>query len=82
MTEELEGQGLKVIHSMANFLLIQFLDEPKSNSEAAANALKCNGIIPRPVSAGSPPNCIRITIGKSEENQAVLHTLKQFMKGT
>jgi histidinol-phosphate aminotransferase len=82
MTEELEGQGLKVIHSMANFLLIQFLDEPKSNSEAAANALKCNGIIPRPVSAGSPPNCMRITIGKSEENQAVLHTLKQFMKGT
>ena len=82
MTEELEGQGLKVIPSMANFLLIQFLDEPKSNSEAAANALKCNGIIPRPVSAGSPPNCIRITIGKSEENQAVLHTLKQFMKGT
>lgn len=82
MTEELEGQGLNVIPSMANFLLIQFLDEPKSNSEAAANALKCNGIIPRPVSAGSPPNCIRITIGKSEENQAVLHTLKQFMKGT
>jgi len=82
MTEELEGQGLNVIPSMANFLLIQFLDEPKSNSEAAANALKCNGIIPRPVSAGSPPNCMRITIGKSEENQAVLHTLKQFMKGT
>ena len=82
MTEELEAQGLNVIPSMANFLLIQFLDEPKSNSEAAANALKCNGIIPRPVSAGSPPNCIRITIGKSEENQAVLHTLKQFMKGT
>ena len=82
MTEELETQGLNVIPSMANFLLIQFLDEPKSNSEAAANALKCNGIIPRPVSAGSPPNCIRITIGKSEENQAVLHTLKQFMKGT
>jgi histidinol-phosphate/aromatic aminotransferase/cobyric acid decarboxylase-like protein len=25
---------------------------------------------------------MRITIGKSEENQAVLHTLKQFMKGT
>ena len=82
MTEELEAQGLNVIPSMANFLLIQFLDEPKSNSESAANALKCNGIIPRPVSAGSPPNCMRITIGKSEENQAVLHTLKQFMKGT
>ena len=82
MTEELEAQGLNVIPSMANFLLIQFLDEPKCNSEAAANALKCNGIIPRPVSAGSPPNCMRITIGKSEENQAVLHTLKQFMKGT
>ena len=82
MTEELEAQGLNVIPSMANFLLIQFLDEPKRNSEAAANALKCNGIIPRPVSAGSPPNCMRITIGKSEENQAVLHTLKQFMKGT
>ena len=82
MTEELEAQGLNVIPSMANFLLIQFLDEPKSNSEAAANALKCNGIIPRPVSAGSPPNCIRITIGKYEENQAVLHTLKQFLKGT
>ena len=82
MTEELEAQGLNVIPSMANFLLIQFLDEPKSNSEAAANALKCNGIIPRPVSAGSPPNCMRITIGKSDENQAVLDTLKQLMRVT
>ena len=82
MTEELEAQGLNVIPSMANFLLIQFLDEPKSNSEAAANALKCYGIIPRPVSAGSPPNCMRITIGKSDENQAVLDTLKQLMRVT
>ena len=82
MTEELEAQGLNVIPSMANFLLIQFLDEPKTNSEAAANALKCNGIIPRPVSAGSPPNCMRITIGKSDENQAVLDTLKQLMRVT
>ena len=82
MTEELDALGLNVIPSMANFLLIQFPDELKTNSEAAANALKCNGIIPRPVSAGSPPNCLRITIGKSEENQAVLDTLKQFMKGT
>ena len=82
MTEELEAQGLNVIPSMANFLLIQFLDEPKTDSEAAANALKCNGIIPRPVSAGSPPNCMRITIGKSDENQAVLDTLKQLMRVT
>ena len=82
MTEELEAQGLNVIPSMANFLLIQFLDEPETNSEAAANALKGNGIIPRPVSAGSPPNCIRITIGKSYENKAVLDTLKQFMRVT
>ena len=82
MTEELEAQGLNVIPSMANFLLIQFLDEPETNSEAAANALKGNGIIPRPVSAGSPPNCIRITIGKSYENKAVLDTLKKFMRET
>jgi histidinol-phosphate aminotransferase len=82
MTDDLEAQGLNVIPSMTNFLLIQFPDEPKLNSDAAANALMDNGIIPRPVSAGSPTNCLRITIGKSEENQAVLNTLKQFIQGT
>ena len=81
MSRELEALGLKVFPSQANFLLMQFPEAPGVNSDAAAAALKRNGIIPRPVSAGSPPNCLRITIGKSEENQAVLDTLTPFMQG-
>ena len=81
MTKAMESFGLQVIPSMANFLLIRFPDDYRQNSVAATAALKRMGIIPRPVTAGSPQNCLRITIGKEEENKAVLKTLEQFMSG-
>ncbi len=81
MTIELKSYGLKVFPSMANFLLIQFPDDSEANSEAAATALMRNGIIPRPFSTGSPSNCLRITIGKSQENQGVMDTLSKLMQG-
>ena len=81
MTKAMESFGLKVIPSMENFLLIRFPDDYRQNSVSATAALKRMGIIPRPVTAGSPQNCLRITIGKEEENKAVLKTLEQFMSG-
>tara|TARA_B100001971_G_C18267490_1_gene595018 strand:- start:8219 stop:9319 length:1101 start_codon:yes stop_codon:yes gene_type:complete len=80
MTRELENVGLQVIHSMANFILIHFGDEEGRTNVDADNALKSRGILPRPLSGGSPQNCLRITIGKKDENEAVLETMNNFMQ--
>ncbi|MDA5192694.1 histidinol-phosphate transaminase [Govanella unica] len=79
MTTELEALDLDVVPSVANFLLIQFPSEEKS-AERAWEFLLSRGIIPRPVNAGGPDNCLRVTIGLAHENEAFLAAMRDFMK--
>ena len=77
---ELRKLGLKVPPTVANFYLIQFPDELGRRAvDAERHLLKAN-IIPRPVSAGGIPNSLRITVGRTDENEAVLDALRDFMK--
>jgi histidinol-phosphate aminotransferase len=73
----LEGLGIEVIPSQANFYLMRF-DEAsgKSGTEAAA-FLQSRGIIPRP--AGGSDQFLRITIGLAEENEAVMAALADYV---
>lgn len=80
MSEELNSIGIQVVPSVANFILMIFPD-PGRSADAAAKYLQSQGIIPRPVNAGGPANCLRITIGLDEHNKAVLKALSEFMKG-
>lgn len=80
MSEELNSIGIQVVPSVANFILMIFPD-PGRSADAAAKYLQSQGIIPRPVNAGGPANCLRITIGLDEHNEAVLKALSEFMKG-
>ena len=66
------------ISSFANFYLIRFMDGVHT-AERAAAALERNGIIPRPVAAGGPEHCLRITVGLVKENDAVLRVLGTYM---
>jgi len=76
---KLESLGLKVYPSAANFILVEFPIGKKS-AAAADEILKQNGIIVRRMEAYSLPKCLRITIGRPEENQLVFAILAKFMQ--
>lgn len=70
--------GVEFIPSFANFYLIRFVDGVHT-ADGAVKALEREGIIPRPVAAGGPANCLRITVGLAPENDAVLRVLASYM---
>ncbi len=72
------GGGIEFIPSYANFYLVRFVDGAHT-AEGAVAALEAKGIIPRPVAAGGPASCLRITVGLADENDAVLRVLADYM---
>lgn len=70
--------GVEFVPSAANFYLLRFV-APTLSPEAACAALERSGIIPRPVAAGGPARCLRITVGLTHENDAVLHVLQEYV---
>jgi len=71
-------RGVEFIPSVANFYLLRFTDGVHTAAGAAA-ALERQGIIPRPVGAGGPDNCLRISVGLAGENDAVLSVLSDYV---
>jgi histidinol-phosphate aminotransferase len=76
----LPGSGIEFIRSAANFYLLRFAQAGKDAAGAAAY-LESEGIIPRPVHAGGPEGCLRITVGRPDQNDRVLAALLGFMRG-
>lgn len=79
LTGALADMGLKVPPSAANFVLVEF---PGGTDQAAAadKHLRNDGIIARPVGGYGLANCLRITIGTDEQNDAVIDSLGRFME--
>ena len=77
MREGLVALGFKVVPSVTNFYLLDFAGMPGRTAAAAAAFLEANGIIPRP---GSSDRHLRITIGRDEENEAVLEVLARYLQ--
>jgi histidinol-phosphate aminotransferase len=76
LIQEIRAQGLKVEASAGNFLLIDF-----GSTEVALRAnehLMSHGIIVRHVAAYGLPQCLRVTVGKDDENRTFLDALKAF----
>ena len=71
----LGNHGLIAVPSEANFVLVQFGGDV-SAAEAQA-ALAQAGYAVRHIKAGALSNCLRITIGKSEDMARVTATLRQ-----
>ena len=68
--------GFEIRKSIGNFILIQF-----ENGQEAARAnefLMTQGLIVRHVANYGLPQCLRVTIGKDEENQAFLDALGRY----
>jgi histidinol-phosphate aminotransferase len=79
LTAKIEATGLKVLPSVANFLLVAF---PAGGAKTAAEAdkfLMKRGIILRAVGAYGLPNYLRITVGTEEANKAAAAALEEFM---
>jgi histidinol-phosphate aminotransferase len=79
MTAMLEGLGLEVAPSEANFLLVRFPDDPAKNADAANAFLTSRGIIPRGVRGYGLPEYLRITVGLEDEVEALVAALKDFL---
>ncbi len=69
--------GIEVVPSQANFYLLRFSAGSGKSGTAAAAFLQSRGIIPRP--AGRSDQFLRITVGRDEENEAVIAALTEYM---
>ena len=76
LLQEIRALGFEVRKSIGNFVLIYFKD--RSEAEAANEYLMSQGLIVRHVANYGLPQCLRITIGKDDENRAFLEALGRF----
>lgn len=73
----LKELGLSHVESLANFVLVQ-LESKEQVTEVFGELLK-KGIIVRPLTQYSMADCIRITVGLPDENEACLQALKEVL---
>jgi histidinol-phosphate aminotransferase len=76
MLQEIRALGYEAKKTATNFALIRFKD---TDEAARANVyLMSQGVIVRHVANYGLPQCLRVTVGKDEENRAFLDALKGF----
>lgn len=68
--------GIACDDSQANFVLARFADEATADSADAH--MKADGIIVRAPKSYGLPHCLRITVGRPEDNSRVLSSLTNF----
>ncbi|MEJ6392406.1 histidinol-phosphate transaminase [Gymnodinialimonas sp. 2305UL16-5] len=76
LTGGLRQLGIACDDSHANFVLARFADE--AEADAADAHLKSEGIIVRAPKSYGLPECLRITVGRPEDNSRVLDALASF----
>lgn len=71
--------GVQVFNSAANFILFALLND---SAERVFDALKDAGLLIKKmaVTAGLPDNCLRVTVGSSEENQLFIAQLTSILR--
>ncbi|MGH8460905.1 MAG: histidinol-phosphate transaminase, partial [Stenotrophobium sp.] len=76
LTQALEGMGLRVLPSQANFLAVGF----PGDAAPVHQALLARGVIVRPVASYDMPKFLRVSIGTEAENDRFLHALQDALK--
>ncbi len=79
LRQQIGGLGLEVTPSVCNFVLIHFPETPGRTAAEADAYLTGKGLIARGVQPYGLPNCLRVTVGKAEENRAFVAALSDFM---
>jgi len=73
LTQGLSALGYRMVPTFANFL---FCDLGEDAAEVASR-LQDEGVAVRPLESWGAPNCIRVTIGTSEQNKALLQAVRR-----
>ena len=73
LAQGLSELGYRVVPTSANFLFCDL----SADAAAFANRLQDEGVAVRPLGLWGAPNCIRVTIGTPEQNQAFLQAARQ-----
>lgn len=77
LAAELDAIGIATSPSLGNFLLAHFRDEEQAR--AADAHLRQDGIIVRPVAGYGLRHHLRITVGREDENRALVASFARFM---
>ena len=80
--DALRQLGLQIPDGAGNFVLVQFPETGEQTAEAADAYLKARGIIIRRMGGYGLPHALRISIGASDEMEAVIAALRAFMGAT
>jgi len=72
LTEKLSNLGLKIYPSVGNFLLVEF----GADAEKLRLSLSAKGIFIRQMGAYNLPECLRITVGSLDDNEALVSEIK------
>ena len=75
LCEGLTALGFKTVGGAANFVLSRV-----GSSAEVFEALQRRGLIVRPLAPYGMPEYVRITIGRSEENERLLSVLRELLK--
>ena len=85
LSSRLTALGLTIPPSVANFILVGFGNTAKKNPRHTAvlanEWLKSQGILTRSVAAYGLPDYLRVTIGKPEDMDILIHELHEFLAG-
>lgn len=73
LCQGLSGLGYRVVPTSANFVFCDLGED----AAAFANRLQDEGVAVRPLGHWGAPNCIRVTIGTPEQNQAFLQAVRK-----
>ncbi len=73
LSEGLSAVGFRVVPTSANFLFCDLGED----AAAFAGVLQDEGVAVRPLGPWGAPNCIRVTIGTPEQNQALLQAVRR-----
>jgi histidinol-phosphate aminotransferase len=76
LSEGLAALGYRVVPTSANFVFCDLGED----AVAVASRLREDGVAVRPMENWGAPNCIRVTIGTQEQNQAFLQAVRRVEK--
>jgi histidinol-phosphate aminotransferase len=77
LSQGLSGLGYRVVPTSANFVFCDLGED----AAGVANRLQEEGVAVRPLGHWGAPNCIRVTIGTPEQNQALLQAARRLVPG-
>jgi histidinol-phosphate aminotransferase len=75
LSRKLKALGIPVVPSAANFLMLVF--DSAGQAQQIFKGLLRRGVIVRPLAATGLPECLRVSVGTSEENELFIRGLEE-----